>query len=39
VVALALGVVVRDEVVEPLQILGVAIAVSGAWLVTRREAR
>jgi drug/metabolite transporter (DMT)-like permease len=39
VVALALGVLVRNESVEIIQVVGVAIAVAGAWLVSRREAR
>jgi drug/metabolite transporter (DMT)-like permease len=37
VVALALGVMVRGESVEPVQLLGVAVAVSGGWLLSRRE--
>jgi drug/metabolite transporter (DMT)-like permease len=37
VVALILGVLVRNEVVAPLQVLGVTIAVSGGWLLSRRE--
>ncbi len=39
VVALALGVLVRNETVELIQVAGVAIAVAGAWLVSRRETR
>jgi drug/metabolite transporter (DMT)-like permease len=39
VVALLLGVFARNEVVESVQVLGVGIAVIGAWLVTRREVR
>jgi drug/metabolite transporter (DMT)-like permease len=38
VVALALGVLVRDEVVQGVQVLGVGIALVGAWLVSRRDA-
>ncbi|MEX1207565.1 MAG: DMT family transporter [Acidimicrobiia bacterium] len=37
VVALGLGVMVRGESVEPVQLLGVAVAVSGGWLLSRRE--
>ncbi len=39
VVALLLGVFVRDETVEPIQVFAVAVAVAGAWLVSRRESR
>jgi drug/metabolite transporter (DMT)-like permease len=38
VIALALGVLVRNETVEPIQVLAIGIAVGGAWLVSRREA-
>jgi drug/metabolite transporter (DMT)-like permease len=37
VVALVLGVMVRGEAVEPVQLLGVVVAVSGGWLLSRRE--
>ena len=37
VVALILGVVLRDEVVTPVQVAGVAVAASGGWLLSRRE--
>jgi drug/metabolite transporter (DMT)-like permease len=37
VVALLLGVLVRNESVHPVQVVAVGIAVSGAWLVSRRE--
>jgi drug/metabolite transporter (DMT)-like permease len=39
VVALGLGVMVRGEAVEPVQLIGVAVAVSGGWLLSRREPR
>jgi len=38
VIALALGVLVRNETVEPIQVLAIGIAVGGAWLISRREA-
>ena len=38
VIALLLGVLVRDETVAPIQVIAVGIAVAGAWLVSRREA-
>ena len=37
VIALLLGVLVRNETVHPIQVVAVGIAVSGAWLVSRRE--
>lgn len=37
VIALLLGVLVRDETVEAIQVAAVAVAVGGAWLVSRRE--
>lgn len=37
IVALLLGVLVRDETVEPIQVVAVGIAVVGAWLVSRRD--
>jgi drug/metabolite transporter (DMT)-like permease len=37
VVALVLGVAVRDEVVAPLAIAGAAVCVAGAWLVRRAQ--
>jgi drug/metabolite transporter (DMT)-like permease len=37
IVALALGVMVLGEVVEVVQVIGVLIAVSSAWLISRRE--
>jgi drug/metabolite transporter (DMT)-like permease len=39
VIALALGVLVRNESVRPIQVVAVVIAVAGAWLVSRREAQ
>ncbi len=38
VIALLLGVLVRDESVALLQVAAVAVALAGAWLVSRREA-
>jgi len=38
VIALSLGVLVRNESVRPIQVVAVGIAVAGAWLVSRREA-
>ncbi len=38
VIALLLGVLVRDESVAALQVAAVAVALAGAWLVSRREA-
>lgn len=37
IVALILGVALRDEVVAPVQVAGVAVAVSGGWLLSRKE--
>lgn len=37
IVALILGVVVLDETVRSIQVIGVLVAVAGAWLVSRRE--
>jgi drug/metabolite transporter (DMT)-like permease len=37
VVALVLGVAVRDEVVAPLAVAGAAVCVAGAWLVRRAQ--
>jgi drug/metabolite transporter (DMT)-like permease len=39
VVALSLGVFARNESVEPIQVVGVTVAILGAWLVSRREQR
>lgn len=36
-VALALGIVVRDEHVAPLAVLGGAVCLSGAWLMNRAQ--
>ncbi len=36
VVALALGVIVRDEAVSMVSVLGCAICLAGAWLISRR---
>lgn len=38
VVAIALGVIVRDETVEPIAIIGTALVLLGAWVTSRREA-
>ncbi len=38
VVAVALGVLFRSEVVFPIQLAGTAVVVFGAWLTSRREA-
>jgi drug/metabolite transporter (DMT)-like permease len=38
VVALVLGVALRGETVATMQLLGVMVAVSGGWLLSRREA-
>jgi len=35
IVALALGAAFRDEVIHPIGILGVAVALTGAWIATR----
>ena len=37
VVAILLGVVVRDETVEVVQLAGMALVLLGAWLTSRRE--
>ena len=37
VIALLLGVFVRDETVKPIQVIAVGVAVAGAWLVSRKE--
>jgi drug/metabolite transporter (DMT)-like permease len=37
VIALILGVVVRDEVVAPLALAGVGLVIAGAFLASRRE--
>lgn len=37
VVATILGVTLRDERVEPIQLAGVALVLVGAWLTSRRE--
>ncbi|NNF68334.1 MAG: DMT family transporter [Acidimicrobiia bacterium] len=37
IIALTLGVVFLDEVVEPIQLIGIAVALSGSYLVSRRE--
>ncbi len=37
-VAMVLGVVVRSEIVFPIQIAGTAVVLLGAWLTSRREA-
>jgi drug/metabolite transporter (DMT)-like permease len=37
VVAIALGMVFRDEVVEPISLLGTALVLAGAYLTSRRE--
>ena len=39
IVALVLGVTLREEVVAPIQVAGVAVAVSGGWLLSRRESK
>ena len=39
VVAIALGVAVRGEVVAPVALAGTALVVMGAWLTSRREQR
>lgn len=38
VVAIALGVVVRSEAVTPLQLVGTALVLGGAWLTSRAPA-
>jgi drug/metabolite transporter (DMT)-like permease len=37
IVALALGFLVLDERVEPIQVVGVAVTILGAYLVSRSE--
>jgi drug/metabolite transporter (DMT)-like permease len=37
VVALALGVIFRDEIVAPIAVVGVAMVIVGAILASRRE--
>ncbi len=37
VVALVLGVIVLDEQIEPIQIVGVAVALSGGYLLSRGQ--
>jgi drug/metabolite transporter (DMT)-like permease len=39
VVALLLGVTLRDETVPMISVLGVALVLAGAWLTSRRETR
>lgn len=39
VVAIALGIVVRDEQVALVSVLGAALVVSGAWITSRRRTR
>ena len=39
VVALALGVLFRDEIVSPVAIVGVALVIAGALLASRRETK
>lgn len=39
VVATILGVVFRDETVEPVVFAGIALIIAGAWLASRRERR
>ena len=39
VVALALGVIFRDEIVSPVAILGVGLVIAGALLASRRETK
>lgn len=38
VVAVALGIVVRGELVEPMAVAGTALVLVGAWFTSRREA-
>ena len=38
VVAILLGVLVRDELVQRIQLIGMALVLLGAWLTSRREA-
>jgi drug/metabolite transporter (DMT)-like permease len=38
VVAIALGVVFLDEVIEPISLLGTALVLAGAYLTSRAEA-
>ena len=37
IIALFLGVVFLGEVVEPIQLIGIGVALSGSYLVSRRE--
>lgn len=37
VVAIALGVIARDETVEPIAIIGTALVLLGAWVTSRKE--
>jgi drug/metabolite transporter (DMT)-like permease len=37
IVAIALGVMVRDEEIHPLAIIGVVLVLVGAWVTSRRE--
>jgi drug/metabolite transporter (DMT)-like permease len=39
VVALVLGVTLRDEEVSPIALVGIALVLVGAWLTSRRELR
>jgi drug/metabolite transporter (DMT)-like permease len=39
VIALLLGVLVRNETVATVQVVAVGVAVAGAWLVSRKETR
>lgn len=39
VVATILGVLFRDETVEPIVFVGIALIIGGAWLASRRERR
>jgi drug/metabolite transporter (DMT)-like permease len=37
VVAMALGIVFLDEVIEPISLVGTALVLAGAYLTSRRE--
>jgi drug/metabolite transporter (DMT)-like permease len=37
IVAMVLGVVVRNDVIEPIAIVGIALVLLGAWITSRKE--
>jgi drug/metabolite transporter (DMT)-like permease len=39
IVAMILGVIVRNDTIEPVAIAGIALVLLGAWITSRRESR